>query len=480
MKSNFSYIFSFLYGVIFLISFFIKDYTLITLVFTALIFIHFLVKLGSGIVFRELLAFHGVVLCLLMPVVGYTWYSQTNSLSRVFYFFMVVPEETYFSFVFPALSGFVFFVLLPIQKRGYSDEGFHLNRNIEAIKDYVKKNPNIGLKLVAFGLLSTVVSPFVPESLKFFFTLIYFVSYAGILMIYYNREYKYRKIILILFSLTVAIKALGGMFTEVAYMGITILSFIFYGNKTSFFRKISISVIGIAFLILLQSVKGQFRLLVWGEGYQGNKAALFSKLMYESAMDFDKLFDVDKFLFIYSRFNQGLNISRSMSWIPRNQDYDHGQRLFGTMVSSLVPRVIWPDKPMAGGRENMKYYTGWTIKGWSTNVGPIGEAYGSFGDGWGIFFMVCLGVFVRWVYLKIFQLSLKRILLILWLPVLFYQVASFMETDTLTLLNALLKGALFLFILDKIAPEWFGRVTYRNNIKRDLRMPDASDVLALK
>ena len=51
---------------------------------------------------------------------------------------------------------------------------------------------------------------------------------------------------------------------------------------------------------------------------------------------------------------------------------------------------------MAGGQYNMKYYTGLVIEGWSTNVGPVGEAYGSFGVTGGIMYMFCLGLFIRW------------------------------------------------------------------------------------
>jgi hypothetical protein len=75
------------------------------------------------------------------------------------------------------------------------------------------------------------------------------------------------------------------------------------------------------------------------------------------------------------------------------------------MASAFVPRFLWADKPMAGGIANMKYYTGYTIKGYTTNVGPLGEAYGSFGVTGGVVFMMVLGTFIRFAYKKVFSLS---------------------------------------------------------------------------
>src|SRR4029077_12742263 len=133
---------------------------------------------------------------------------------------------------------------------------------------------------------------------------------------------------------------------------------------------------------------------------------------------------------VYMRTNQGYNITVVMRRIPANQDFDNGNHLILTAASALVPRLIWPDKPKAGGQESMKYYTGYNIEGWSTNVSPLGEAYGSFGPIGGILYMFGLGLFIRWVYKKVFITAQKLPLLVLWIPVLFYQITYSMETDS--------------------------------------------------
>jgi hypothetical protein len=104
----------------------------------------------------------------------------------------------------------------------------------------------------------------------------------------------------------------------------------------------------------------------------------------------------------------------------------------------------------------MKYYTGYVIEGWSTNVGPLGEAYGSFGVLGGIIYMTLMGAFVRWSYRKVFLIANRIPLLLFWIPVLFYQVTYALESDTLQILNSLFKAAFFIWILTKFVPHWFG------------------------
>jgi hypothetical protein len=147
-----------------------------------------------------------------------------------------------------------------------------------------------------------------------------------------------------------------------------------------------------------------------------------------------------------------------MRRIPQYQEFDNGSRLFLSLASAFIPRFLWPDKPEAGGKFNMRYYTGYTIVGWSTNVGPLGEAYGSFGASGGIIFMIILGFFMRWSYGYVFALARDKPLLIFWIPVLFYQVTYSAETDTLQILNSLLKTAFFIWLLYKAFPRHFPRL----------------------
>ena len=79
--------------------------------------------------------------------------------------------------------------------------------------------------------------------------------------------------------------------------------------------------------------------------------------------------------------------------------------------------------------------------------------------------MVLLGLFIRWVYGIVFRLSRSIPLLVLWLPVMFYQITYSAETDTLQILNSFIKTAFFIWMLNRILPRWFGKSTRTERAK---------------
>jgi hypothetical protein len=304
----------------------------------------------------------------------------------------------------------------------------------------------------------------VPDAVRFVITLLFISSFAGILYIYYGQPFPSKNILLILFSLfVVGLSVQSGVFTIVVYMGITLFSYLFLGRKYALWKKFLVFAVSVLLLFMTQNVKSAYRDITWRGNEVENKTSLFVDIIFDQVANFDKLIEVDGFFPVYMRTNQGYNISKVMQRIPSQQEFDDGSHLMATAASALVPRFIWPDKPEAGGKESMKYFAGTYIYGWSTNVSPLGEAYGSFGPIGGIVYMFFFGLFIRWVYMRVFVIAQKLPLLVLWIPVLFFQVTYCMETDSLQVFNSLLKGAFFIWLLYKLLPGWFGKLIKRPN-----------------
>lgn len=432
------------------------------LIYTMMIVLLIMVldKLGKGIVLREMIAFHTSFVCLAMPLLGYAQYTRADLTARLWFRYMVVPEDVYFGFTLPAVSAFVFAITLPLMGLKSADQGEHLNRLVARTRNILKQ-PQIrikGIYIILVGLVMLFISNFLPVEVRFISLLFYFAAFAGILYVYYSDSFKFKIPILIAFLLFIIANALrSGMFTVVAYMGITMFSFVFLGTKTPFWRKTIVFAFSVFVLFLIQSVKPSYRAATWGnDGESGeSNTEIFVGLISEK-LSGGSIFSKQAFFWIYYRTNQGFNIALVMRRVPRVQPFDGGSNLLRAAASSLVPRFLWPDKPEAGGKFNMKYYAGRVIKGWSTNIGPLGEAYGSFGPTGGIVFMFFLGMFVRWAYKRVFVIAHGIPLVICWLPVLFYQVTYSAETDTLQILNSLVKSALFMWVLYKFMPGLFG------------------------
>ena len=328
-----------------------------------------------------------------MPSVGYHVYNIDNYLARIFYRFMLVPEDTYFGFMLPAVCAFSVSMCYPVVKKGtVLDEGNSFKNLLQLARNELKKHTKTGIIIVVIGVLSFFFIGLVPDAIKFVVTLLFFSSFAGILYIYYSPPLPSKNILLILFILFILGLAIqSGVFTVVVYMGITLFSFLFLGKRYALWKKFLVFIVGCFVLFIVQNVKTSYRDITWKGKEIDNKSTLFADVLLDKLSNIDKLINVDGFFPVYMRTNQGYNITAVMRRIPANQEFDDGNHLLLTAASALVPRLIWPDKPQAGGKESMKYFTGYNIEGWSTNVSPLGEAYGSFGPIGGIFYMFMLG-----------------------------------------------------------------------------------------
>lgn len=423
----------------------------------------FLDKLSNGIALREAIAIHASLVCLVMPLVGYTYFTSDDPTSRLWLKYMRVPEILYFSYTLPAITGFIFVMCFPINKQTVADYGVNIKILLEKAKPILAQNPKIGIQIIVIGVIVQMFSPFLPTSLQFAFLLFFFSAFAGILYVFYTTTLKFRKWILgffLLFLLVIALRT--GMFTLLVYMGLTIFSFFFLQRKIILWKKVLWFFISAFFVIVLQTVKPEYRRITWSDRYSGNKAALFTELILDKVTNLN-ISSKEAIFPLYVRTNQGFNISLVMQRFPKMQAFDYGNNLFIAFISSFVPRFLWPDKPEAGGAANMKYYTGIQLRGWSTNVGPLGEAYGSFGVTGGIIYMCVLGGLIRLAYRQMFVVAKKNPLLIFWIPVIFYQITYSSETDTLQIVNSLVKSAFFVWILYKLLPGWFG--TTKANFK---------------
>ncbi|HEV9037246.1 MAG TPA: hypothetical protein VGQ51_11515 [Puia sp.] len=466
MKSRY-YLTSILEAAIFLLSLVTDWYSPLVITLMVIVLLSMLNRLGKGIVLREIIALHICFVCLVAPLLGYDIFNQNNRLARMFIKYMLVPQPEYYGFALPAVSGFITAICWPIGTRKYDDKGKFIHQLIDRAKAILEQQKKAPLYLLIIGTITFFFSAYLPVAVRFAFELLFFASFAGFLYVYYQQRSRYRSVVLTVFTIVIVAAAVtSGIFTIVAYMSLTLFSFFFLGRRASLFKKILVLLFGVLVLLIIQSVKPTYRIMTWGKSYAGNKAALFGDLVVEKLSN-PNLISAEAFFPIYERINQGYNVTLVMRRFPQVVPFDMGSNLLRNLASALVPRFLWPDKPNAGGKYNMAYYAGFYINGWSTNVGPLGEAYGSFGVTGGIIYMILLGAFIRWAYKLVFKLANKMPLLIFWIPVLFYEATYAAETDTLQIMNSLIKAAFFVWLLYKLFPTLFGEE--RKNTRRRVR-----------
>lgn len=459
MYRNIGYLFTYFYSLLLLLALVTNMHSLISIALLSLVIFSILFKMGKGIVMLEAISLFYIFTCLVMPVVGYKFYSYENLMARLFKRYMQVPEETYFHYALPALILFTIILTFPLSNKKYEDSGDFLFEHLNRIKAYLKKYPNVGATIMVVGSLELLFGGIFPGGLRFFFDLFFFSSFAGLLMVYYGENYKYKTFLIPVFVLLVLFKALeSSMFTVVAYMSLSLASFFLIGNNTGIVKKVGFFLFGIFFLLVLQNSKVAYRKAARISGNKEVQVATFVDIVQKQFFISENFFQVKEFYPLFIRFNQGFNVSTVMKRIPTVQDFDGGDMVRKSILASVTPRFLWPDKPKAGGHFNMQYYAGTTIVygTYSTNVGPLGEAYGAFGVLGGIATICVLALYIRFVYFRVWRISMKYPIMILWLPVIFYQATYSAENDILQILNSTIKTSLFIWLVSKIQPRWFG------------------------
>jgi hypothetical protein len=416
-------------------------------------------KVGKGIALREMIGFYSVLIYLVAPLVGYDFYTYASPIARLWVRYMPVSSERYFDFVLPAIIFFLIGLFFPSFKQaGEIDEAGNVKSILSSAQFVLEKNKKLWMPVLLLGGIGFALKNIGSlSSLQFFLTFFYLMLFAGFLYVYFSPSFKYKGLLLGAISIAILMEAVqSGMFTVVVYMGVILGSIIFVGLRISMVKKLIYFFLAMFMVVTLQSTKGVFRKQTWNKDFAGSKLETFATLMYQNAVNSEKLFDPNAFFPLYSRMNQGYNVALVMRRIPAVQPFDDGHSIYMTVLSAILPRFLWADKMKSGGFYNMKHFAGWEVYGWSTNIGPVGEAYGNFGEAGGIIYMFIFGLFIKFVFFTVLKKSKQIPLLLFWLPVFFYELSFSMENDTLQALNSIIKVSAFAYFIYLSVPKLLG------------------------
>ncbi|MBN2167259.1 MAG: hypothetical protein JW717_13365 [Marinilabiliaceae bacterium] len=364
---------------------------------------------------------------------------------------MYVDENVYMSFIVPAIIAFGIGTSIFKDHSGLEEMGQRVNKLLE---DY----PKLPYIFIIGGLIIPYLSVFIPSSLGFAFFLLSNTKYIGVIYLLFSGKPNRWLIFWAMMGFTAIISIAAGMFHDLLLWAMLSFTFVARELHLSFVKKLATALIGVTLAITIQSVKGQYREMVWEKGYSGNKVALFLGLatqQWQNGSIVTPTSDVN----MNARLNQGWIISAIMKNVPERTPFAGGSTITNGIQSSFLPRIIAPNKSKAGGRENFRKYTGLEI-GDNTSMGIsiVGESYANFGVYGGIIFMFSWGVFIAWFWKKLFNWSNKYPTLLIWSPILFLQVVK-AETEFAVVLNHLIKASVLVFgLLWIIKKQWGIRI----------------------
>ncbi|HNR06012.1 MAG TPA: hypothetical protein PKM27_01780 [Saprospiraceae bacterium] len=419
-----------------------------------LLFLYMISGLGHKLIIPEAMAFYIIMIYLLFPLWGYQRYPAQHPLSTLFDVYMRVPREEYFEFAIPAV---ILFISAMFNAQRNNDISFTSSLFTSA-RTRLAGVQQVGVVLIVTALMAYFLGPRMPSGLQYVLQLGFLAIIPGLFYLYFQPGRGLGKTVMVLTGLAwlfyLAIKST--MFTLIVYMGIASLGFLFIGRKISMAGKVAVFSILLIVGLVMQYTKANYRNLIRVNKAESGDIRVFSRLFLQNLVNIDQAVLDGAFFPIYMRGNQGYLLSRVMEHVPGRKPHDGGRLLGKTLVSSFIPRLFWPNKPEAGGRFNIEYYTSLKLsRRTSMNVGPIGEGYGAFGKWGGMLYMIFFGTALGLANRVFLNTCTKLPLLLFWQPLVFYEVIYCMENDSMQAFNSLIKIAFLLFILNKIFPKLF-------------------------
>ncbi len=411
------------------------------------IFVKFYFDMGKRVEIRDVIVLMATLQWILGPVMAYHIFEEHPL------FYMAVDEKQYMNFVVPACYALVIGLYLPLSSNRIVGE-----IQFDRIRDFVKDQPKLAYILIGMGLFFSAIRKFMPGSLEFFFFLLGNMQFVGLFLLMLTPKAKFKWLLFgIVMSLLLSNAMLQGMFHQLLLWLIFLFLIMALIFRFSILTKSLFFLVGIILVTLIQSIKDDYREETWYKTELTNsKENIFRDVFMDRINNPSAIFEGEMMNNMNTRLNQGWIIARILNHVPGNEPFAEGETVKKAVEASLLPRILIPNKVMAGGKENFERFTGTYINDkTSMDLSIAGEAYANFGTSGGILFMFIIGIFYNLVLIRILKISIKHPVLILWIPLLFFQVIK-AETDFSTVLNHLIKSAIVVTLVFWSFKNFFG------------------------
>lgn len=396
--------------------------------------IKFVQDLGKRIEVRDLIAFLALMQWIVGPVMAY------NILPYDELYYMAVDEATYMHYVVPACTALIIGLYFPI-----TDERIINEEDIEKLREFIQDKQWLGYLIAIIGLGAGFAGKFLPKSLSFLFFLLSGMQFVGVYIILFTRSgFKWIAFAAVM-GLVIFQAVLMGMFGELVLWMMFSLLIVAFVLKIPMPGKIAILGAGFFMVMLIQSTKEEYRMATWYSESDKSNSEIYKEVISSRLQNPSVLFETSAMQNIGARLNQGWIIARILGHMPEKYPFVKGETIETAIYAGLLPRVLAPTKAKAGGRANFERFTGTELpETTSMDISLVGEGYANYGVTGGIVFLFFIGLFYNFIIIKVISLSKLYPTLILWLPILFFQVIK-AETDFATVFNHFTKAALVAF-----------------------------------
>jgi hypothetical protein len=359
---------------------------------------------------------------------------------------MALPEDIYMPIA--VYSSLAFIAGLFVFRPEINFKELYINPDLASI---------LGRVFFVIGLGGSFAIWFLPQSFGATLNLFALLKLPGVFALIFSDK-KIDRLLIVVVFINIAFEAvLNALLIEFIVFSIFLSMFLNLRYRITLKIKIAFLLIGFVFLTVYQGVKSDYRDIVWGQEVNTEeRIALLSELItFESILETfnNDIEDNESVLSTIHRLNQGWQTSMVYRHVPTVVYYEGGKALLEDVLSSLVPRFLYPNKRVVNDYQRFNYYTGYNLSSdTAMTIGVLGDFYLNFGFTGSLFFLFLAGMFFskvsQWFYHKFIK---PNPINLIWLPFLFsYLIRP--GNEFYMVLNHLIKGLIVFFVIKSLYP----------------------------
>jgi hypothetical protein len=145
---------------------------------------------------------------------------------------------------------------------------------------------------------------------------------------------------------------------------------------------ILVAYFGLSFYTAYMRDRGEIRAEVWGGSPMSDRVERVDETVRN--VELFSLRNPEHLEYVNGRLNQSGLVGAAVYRLSRTGEFAEGETIWQAVLG-LIPRAIWPKKPLSGGSgEMVSRFTGLRFaEGTSVGIGPVMEFYANFGT-WGV------------------------------------------------------------------------------------------------
>lgn len=401
--------------------------------------------------FPGLIAFGSCVQWVLAPWMIYHY------MDRPLVSAMAVESADYFSFAVPATVALVAGMYWPMAGGGWRRQVRGGRVPDAGAGAALPASLRATCEAMVFGGLAAriLLSPFMPESLRFVAQLLGLLSWVGAFALLLIGAPGWKHRVLAVLGVVALSNLADLQFLDLLTWCVCLALTLAYRYKPRPRVVVPSAALLLSLLLAINAFKVGSRDDIRQMGLDANeRAAVTGATIYSLVRDPARIFSPENLVLNANRLNEGYIIARVLAWVPSAEPYARGETIVTALRSALVPRFLDPDKYVVGGETIIPRFTGLRlINGTSMGLSVPGELYANFGRTWAVAGTFLWGLLLGMIFRAFTRRARSSVVWWAWTPYVF--VAAFSaEQGVAEVLNTITKSGIVMWAVVSLAPAW--------------------------